>query len=188
MTSLLLLFPACENPFSTRRPEPPDQNSASFVPPITPDVVFINLRLAFSERNVENYIRSLVDSTRSERRFEFIPDRAVASTQPGTFEAWTLEDERTYLANLFQAIPPDSAQALDFTLQNKNESATSATFTQNYMIVANHTRQSNNIPVLYRGQSKFWLEKDAAGNWAIYRWEDIGNGEDPSWSSLKALF
>ncbi|MFQ5709586.1 MAG: hypothetical protein ACE5HO_19185 [bacterium] len=178
----------CRSPFSTRTPEPPDQNSSNFIPPSIPEIVFVNLQVAVGEKNVENYMLSFVDTTRSQQRFVFLPDQGVAATQPGTFTGWNLEDERQYLNRVFQATPTDSAHSLSFAEENRVEGATTATFTQNYTIVLRHTRQSDNIPVLYRGQSKFWLEKDDTGNWAIYRWEDFNNDFDASWSELKAFF
>lgn len=178
----------CVNPFSTREPEPPEQNASNFITPSTPEIVFINLRVAIKDRNVENYIRSFVDSTRSQRRFTFIPDQGVAATQPGTFTDWDLEDERRYLNQLFQATPADSTSNLKLDERIRDEAATTATFTQDYELMVRHTRQSNNIPAVFRGQSKFWLEVNETGDWAIYKWEDFSNGVDPSWSELKALF
>lgn len=185
---LFFLSFGCENPFSTRDPEPPDQTSSNFIPPSTPEIVFLNLQIAIQEKNVENYIRSFVDTTRTNERFVFIPDQGVAATQPGTFTGWDLEDERQYLNQVFQSTPSDSIHRLTFDEENRNESSATATFTQNYTLIFDHARQSGNIPVTYRGQSKFWLVKDDTGNWAIYRWEDFSNDQDPSWSELKAFF
>ncbi|MFQ5772135.1 MAG: hypothetical protein ACE5HX_16480, partial [bacterium] len=78
----------CANPFSTRAPEPPEQNSSNFITPSTPEIVFVNLQIAIQERNVENYIRSFVDTTRSDKRFTFVPDQGVAATNPGVFLNW----------------------------------------------------------------------------------------------------
>lgn len=188
ITLLLIFSQGCENPFTTREPEPPEQTTSTFISPSSPDLVFINLQLAFSERNAENYIRSLVDTTRSDRAFEFIPDQGVAAAQPGTFLNWNLEEERRYLVQLLQSTPRDSAFSLLFTEENRIEDAQTATFTQNYAIVARHSIESSNIPKEYRGQSRFLLERNETGDWAIYRWEDFTNGTDPPWSELKAFF
>ncbi|RMF67091.1 MAG: hypothetical protein D6743_05445 [Calditrichaeota bacterium] len=184
----LSLLAACANPFSTREPEPPEQNQSGFINPSIPEIVFINLQLAFQERNVENYMRSFVDTTRSQNRFVFVPDRGVAATNPGTFDNWTLENERLYLFQLFQATPAGAFSNLQFTEQSRTEGPDMATFTQNYEIEVRHSLQANNVPTVFRGQSKFWLEKDQTGAWAVYRWEDFTNGVDPSWSELKVLF
>lgn len=180
-------FIACVNPFTTRDPEPPGQNPSTFIPPTAPEIVFINLQNAIRERNVENYIRSLVDTTRSSQRFAFVPDQGVAANHPGVFTGWGLADERRYLTNLLQATPADSGRSLLFTEVDRDEDATSATIEQRYMLVIRHTRQRG-IPSLFLGQAKFFLERNTTGDWAIYRWEDFSDGVNPSWSELKALF
>ncbi len=180
---------ACENPFTTRTPELPEENNSTFFTPNSPEDVFLNLQISIAERNVENYIRSFVDSSRSAKRFLFVPDPAVATTQPGTFLNWSLSDERRYLFQLFQATPADSLHSLRFV-----ESETpvilqdTATFTQDYTLTFHHTRQNESVPVVYRGQARFQLERNETGDWAIDKWEDFGNGTDPSWSDLKAFF
>jgi len=190
LLTILVLIAACENPFSTRTPEPPEQNSSTFIPPTSPDIVFINLRVATQEKNVENYIRCFVDTTRSNQRFTFTPDQRAIANHPGVFDFWQLEDERRYLTRLFQAMPNDSTRTLAFTTERRTEDAAQATFNQSYEIRIRHTRQGGTIPIptLYRGLSNFMLEKNETGDWAIYRWEDFTNGVDPSWSELKALF
>lgn len=188
MLTILFLLAACENPFSTRTPEPPEQNKSTFIPPTSPDIVFVNLRVAIQEKNVENYISSFVDTTRSSQRFIFVPDQRAVTNHPGVFDFWQLEDERRYLSRLFQAAPADSIRTLRFILENSSEGATQATFSQRYEFIVRHSRQGQNIPTVYRGQCNFMLEKNQTGDWAIYRWEDFTNGVDPTWSELKALF
>jgi len=178
----------CANPFTTREPEEPEANSSNFITPTTPDIVFVNLQLAVQERNVENYIRSFVDTTRSANRFTFVPDPAVAANNPGVFQNWQLLDERRYFSQLLQATPADSTLTLRFVEVSRTETANQAVFTQNYIFFVNHTRQQSGVPIEFRGQSRFSLEKDATGTWAIYLWEDFANDRDISWSELKALF
>lgn len=184
----VLLVAACENPFSTRTPEPPEQNTSTFIPPTSPDIVFINLQIAVREKNVENYIRCFVDTTRSNQRFTFVPDQRAVTNHLGVFDFWQLEDERLYLTRLFQATPNDSTRSLAFTTERRIEGATQATFNQIYVIRVRHTHQGESIPTVYGGQSNFLLEKNDTGDWAIFRWEDFTNGVDPSWSELKASF
>lgn len=185
---LTLLAFGCENPFATRQAEPPDQNGSTYINPSIPEIVFINLQLAFQERNVENYIRSFVDTTASQQSFSFIPDQGVAATNPGTFANWNLENERLYLLQLIQATPADSLHSLTFFEESRNEGAQTATFTQDYEIEVRHQRRDAGIPTLFRGQSTFWLNKNETGDWAITQWEDSANGQDPSWSELKVFF
>ena len=182
------IFTGCVNPFSTREPEPPEQNSSNFIPATTAEIVFINLEFSIRDKNVENYIRSFVDTTRSERRFVFVPDQGVAGRNPRTFDNWGLGDERRYLTQLFQAIPDDSTRGLLLAEDDGNPGPNTATFIQSYELVARHTNPSESAPILVRGEARFFLEKNDTGDWAIYRWEDFSNGTDPTWSDLKAFF
>src|SRR3990172_972100 len=135
---LLLLTTACESPFTTREPEKPETNYSNYSNPSSPQIVFINMQNAIIERNAENYIRSFIDSTRSAKRFEFIPDQAVAAAQPGTFDFWSLENERQYLVQMFQATPADSTIRLVFDVVERTETSDNATFIQNYTLVVRH--------------------------------------------------
>ena len=182
------LASSCESPFSTREPEPPDENAPSrFIDASLPDDVFQNLEFAFADRNVENYMRSLVDTTQSELRFLFLPDQGVAANQPGVFVNWLVENERRYLQSLLQVVPPDSTLSLLFiNKQPQLETANDVIFIWDYIVVARHTRQDEKIPVIFKGQSKFGLARNQSGTWEIYRWEDFSNRTDPSWSELKA--
>ncbi len=183
-----LLF-ACENPFTTREPEPPEDTNTRIIEPTTPDNVFLNMQLAFSERNAEGYMRSFVDTSRSARRFEFIPDQAVAASQPGTFIDWGLRDERRYFVQMLQATARDSLVQLLFETESRNETANSANFTQNYTIIVRHSRQAEGLENEASGQALFFLERNDDGNWAIYKWEDFRTDNNQlSWSELKAFF
>ncbi len=188
--AILILTFACTNPFSTREPETPEKNNSTFINPTSPDVVFVNLQIAISEKNVESYIRSFVDSSRSQRRFIFVPDQGVAAARhSGAFLNWDLESERRYLAEVFQATPGDSLINLSFFQQNRSETATSAELTQNYTFIVRHSRRSPGDSGIIRGQAKFSLERNEDGDWAIYRWEDFKlDAQDQSWSDLKADF
>ncbi len=189
VVACLLFLSACGNPFSTREPEPPESGGSNFINPSSPDVVFINLQIALQERNVENYVRSFVDTSRSQQRFEFIADQGVMATQPGTFLNWSLEDERRYLQQLFQATPADSVIRLNFDLDNRSETASTATLTQTYTLEVRHRLQSESAPADIRGQATFFLERNETGDWAIFRWQDFKvNTSDFSWSELKAFF
>lgn len=186
--ALTICCVSCTNPFSTRDPEVPNRGASTWIPPQSADIVLVNLRNAVLQKNVENYLRSLVDSTRSARRFRFEPDQSAAVGNPGVFAYWDVDKERFYLSQLFAVLPDDSLRTLDFALLSSNVSADTAEFTETYELEIHHTQQSQGLPVVVRGQATFWLSSDALGNWAVYRWADFGTGDDPTWSDLKAAF
>jgi hypothetical protein len=180
-------YMACDSPFSTREPEEPEErNPSSYTNPIFPETVFRNLQFAFSERNVESYMQSFVDSSRSERRFQFVPDQGFAANNPGAFDFWNLREERTQLEKVFLATPADSFIALQFIRQEFTQQTNTAIFVHDYVLTLKHTRASRNIPTEFQGRATFSLEQNETGSWAIYRWEDSGSGQDPTWSRLKA--
>lgn len=186
----LLLTTACENPFTTREPEPPRQNTAGLLDQSSVENVFRNLQTAFTDRNVEAYVQSFVDSTRSARRFEFAPDEGVALSQPGIFLGWGLNQERRYFFRMLQATPVDSILAL-FLIEADREPPRSSTavVTQDYTILVGHSSPAGEFSGDIKGQARFFLERDEFGDWAIYRWEDTKTEPDNfSWTELKAFF
>ncbi|MFQ5627135.1 MAG: hypothetical protein ACE5I1_00125 [bacterium] len=186
---LIILFAsACTNPFTTREPEAPKEGSLSFIPPRTPEVVFINLRNAILEQNLENYLRCLGDSTKLSQGFRYIADAGVASENPGVFARWTKENEKRYFSQLRALLPPDSLHILNLQVVQSTQFADSAIFVENYTLSVRHTQQEKGIPAIVSGQARYFLGVDAFGDWAIYRWEDQAVGDAPTWSVLKSIY
>jgi len=187
---VLVSFNACENPFQTRAPEPPRRAQGTFVLPHSPAIVFINLRSALAELNVVNYERCFTDSTRSSRRFRFIPEPAVANTNPGLFSLWSIKEERGYFARMRDPLPADSIFTLTLRPDSLQTVVTgdSAIFLQRYELIARHQRQTSGVPRKVSGEGRFWLSRDQFGDWSIYRWADFSSGSAFTWSTLKAAF
>ena len=117
--TLLLCFvivTSCKNPFATREAEPPSTTQSSWRFPTDPVIVLENMKSAFSEKNVENYMACLVDSN---ALFRFIPDDYEASTNTGIFERWNLSFEQNYINKIFTSIPDDSVRKLEFSADMK---------------------------------------------------------------------
>ncbi len=186
--SAVLLIAGCTNPFQTREPNPPESGRLSWIPPRRPEIVLENLKNAILEQNVENYLRCLSDSSRNARPFQFIADPQVASENPGTFETWTLDDERAYFSQLRAFLPDDSLHFLTLEPVQFTQYADSAFFVQNYILTVRHTQQKQGVPGQVSGQARFWMGIDPFGDWSIYRWEDRSLGDRPTWSVLKAIF
>jgi len=179
---------ACENPFQTRTPEPPKRAQGTFVLPHSPGIVFANLRNAMVELNVVNYERCFTDSARSGRRFRFIPEAAVANTNPGIFSRWSAKEERDYFARMRNPLPADSIFSLRLDSLQTFVDSDSAIFLQRYELIARHQRQASGVPRRVSGEGRFWLSRDQFGDWSIYRWADFSSGGAFTWSTLKAAF
>ena len=109
--SLAVLLSACDI-LSTRDPEPPSTGGSSFIPATSPELVTSNLRGAIAEKNVENYMRCLVDTLSSQRSFQFVPTGSALGRYPSAFAQWTLQSERTWLSSLLALTPQNAATAL----------------------------------------------------------------------------
>lgn len=182
-----MLF-SCENPFATRAPEPPKNTGSRFVPPFSAEIVLENLRNAINDRNVENYLRCFVDSTRAGERFQFEPDAAVNNQYPEVFRQWGLAQERDYFSQLRAALPSDSLRSLRLDSLQTIIFSDSAQFVRAYELNVRHRQQSSGVPGQVRGELRFWLNKNPFGEWSIYRWADFATGQSPTWSALKVAF
>lgn len=186
---LVLILVACNNPFSTREAEPPGQKRSNWIPPSSPDIVLINLRNSIADKNVANYLRCLVDTSQSQRRFQFIPDQSVKNKNPGVFDSWGIQEEKSYINQLFSSLPEDSTRSLLF--QNLKESPyypDSTVFTGEYRLILKHIQDPSSYPREVEGRVEFWLAQEKDGDWSIYHWTDMATGEHPCWSDLKAAF
>lgn len=184
----LIIF--CKNPFATREAEPPSTDQSSWRFPADPVDVLENMKSAFREKNVENYMKCLVDSN---ELFKFIPDAYEASTNTGIFEHWDLSLEQTYINKIFTSIPDDSTRKLAFARDfTRNDFPDSAQIRIDYTLDLFHVL-SESYPRQGKGKADFWFNR-RNGYWVISRWEDHETKVDsaairlPSWSTIKASF
>ena len=190
---LILLIPvilnSCKNPFATREPELPTEGRTSWRLPTDPMIVLQNMTAAIEEKNVENYMKCLVDSV---NLFHFTPDQYQASTNAGIFEQWSLAHEQSYINKAFTSIPDDSARSLKFLNIQRNEFPDSALVRADYEIALHHILAPA-FPIIGKGQIDFVLTR-RFGYWVISRWKDFETKVDPtatrvpSWSTIKASF
>jgi hypothetical protein len=183
---LILFFMGCGNPFSIRDAEEPANSSSNWTPPHSADEVLINLIAAIEERNIENYMRCLIDSSNSSADFRFDPDPILAVEYASVFSDWNDQKEKAIMNLAFSRVPTDSLSKLVFIEDIKEISAPdSVVFIKKYCLELHHTDVS--LPVEYKGQVEFWLSEDQQGWWAIYRWIDNSVSGCRPWSYLKAV-
>ena len=185
LTCLLLLSTACKSLFSTREPESPEDPRSEWIPPLSADQVFINLQSSISDRNVENYIRCLVDASFSDRTYHFEPDPEVAANYAEIFRSWDLSKEEAVIQQAFSRLPPDSAGFLLFTEDVRETMASdSAVIVKKYLLELHHVQTG--LSTVFEGYMEAWLAPDQRGEWSVYHWIDNGLTGQPSWSLLKA--
>ena len=180
----------CKNPFATREAEQPSTDQSSWRFPTDPVIVLENMKSAFQEKNVENYMKCLVDSS---VLFKFIPDAYEASNNPGIFERWDLSYEQTYINKIFTSIPDDSTRTLIFSTDfTRNDFPDSVQIRIDYTLDLHHV-VSESYPKQGKGEADLWFNR-RSGIWVITRWEDNETKIDSastrlsSWSTFKASF
>src|SRR6202008_3285660 len=140
--------------FQTRDPEPPTQSTSTRKPPDTPEIVLDNLKSAIQEHNVENYIRSFVDTTLpGAPSFSF----SASGDFAGLFRSWQLEDERRYFQNL--GAPVSGVPFLTFSnLQQINRASATTEFTMDYLLFYPHRQATE--PKEVKGYMHLYLQTD----------------------------
>lgn len=180
---LMMLLCACRSLFSTRDPETPVESQSSWIPPLSPELVLMNMQNAILERNSENFIRCL---SSSERLYVFIPDPDVMANYGEIFNNWNLISEQTAIQQVFSLLPADSTAYLLFPEDIREvQGADSTVFVKKYLLEI-HPLQTE-LPTIYEGQVEYWLYPNAQGEWSIYNWTDFAVEGAQSWSYLKAL-
>jgi len=180
---IFILYSGC-GLFDTRSVEPPTEVRSTFTQPTSPDIVLANLNFAVTEKNLDNYMRCLVDSNFSTKRFKFIPD-AVSQTAYPVFLNWNLSSERIYFSNLISSTEENSSTNLFLSNINFNTGIDSAVIDSDYILVFNHNRQ--NIAQVTKGRLRFVMSPDVRSLWSIHSWSDfINDNGDTTWSVLKA--
>ena len=182
---IFILLVACESLFSTREPEPPKDPRSPWIPPLSPEQVLLNFQNAVYDRNVENYIRCLVNVSFSQRSFTFEPDPEVSANYPEVFQEWEVSKEEGVIQQAFSLVPSDSTSHLQFTEDISEIIAPdSAVIVKKYQLALHHIQST--LPSVYEGHVELWMAPDERGEWSIYRWIDNGITGFPSWSLLKA--
>ncbi len=172
--------------FSTRNPEEPIAASDTYQPPVSPEIVLENLAASIRERNSNNYLRCLVDTVSSERRFRFIPTSDAAGRYASVFASWNLQSEQSYFQNIIAVTPADAQSSLALNGSFQVLTSDSSLYFADYILVVRHGLSG--IPETYSGRLQFTLATDRNQFWSIVQWEDIEQAGKASWSDLKGRF
>jgi len=184
---LTALYSGC-GLFETREVEPPSEARSTFTQPTSADKVIENLKFAIFEKNRDNYLRCMVDSNFSPRRFKFFPDAVSQSSYP-VFLNWNLTHERNYYSNLLSPTFTNPTASSNLFLSNItiNTGIDSAVIDSDYILVFDHNKQ--NVAKVTKGKLRFIMGSDVRSLWSIHSWFDFtDNSNDTTWSVLKANF
>lgn len=182
-----ILLVSCDL-FSTRDAERPDTGRSNFQPPVQSDIVLENLTNSLSDKNKDNYLSCFVDTLFAKKSFNFSASSEAAANYQIFLQGWGINEEKDYIANLFNSTPKDLSVQLTLTDPiTSNLGADSLLFTANYFLnvpIATGESSSSN----YSGNLQFKMLRDNRSYWVIYYWKDTKSQTLPSWSDLKGNF
>ena len=171
--------------FTTRDPQLPDQGRSNFQIATEPEIVIENLKNSFSDKNVQNYVACLIDSSFSSRRFLFQPSGEVISQYQFLADGWDVSDEQRYFSSVIASVNTDFPITLTFSNESYSRTGDSVVYSASYFInlPVNEPQSAN-----YQGNLRFNLVNDSRSIWAIYYWQDIKLPDFQSWSELKGKY
>lgn len=185
---LFLLLLACENPFSTRDPEPPKGNQSNWIQPSSPEYVMVNLKSAIKEKNITNYMRCMADTSNSSKIFHYDAEPSVANNNPSLFVNWDKTAEFNFFNQWLAFIPQDSSSELSLNTLKENTFQDSVILLEEYSLDTYYQCTDDSCFYHMEGQSEFYLLRNSEDLWYIYKWRDISTGSYPTWSHLRAKF
>ncbi len=181
---LLFIFNGCDL-LTTRTPERPNSSKSNQITAVTPEILFGNLKNAFKEKFLDNYLACFVDTVFLNKKFEFIASAAATNQYP-ILNNWNLNLEKQYFSNLISLTRSDAPITLNLTEIANNNFGDSAVYQFDYTIALPFTDEAKNNT--FTGSAKFTIHLDRSNKWVITRWEDIQKAENPSWSKLKGEY
>lgn len=177
--------------FTTRTPEEPLGSGSSFQQPVTELIVVSNFTNAVSEKNTENFIACLSDSSVNARRpFRFEPSSEAGARFSEQFRTWTIQNERQAFFSMISRVP--NGEVCSLSLNNGRFDVRvpdSAVYVAEYVLQVNHSSAS--IPRTASGTLRLTIVPNQLNQWSIERWADLkpsGDSLSTSWSILKAQF
>ena len=172
--------------FETRQPQAPQQGRTDFQPPTSPDIVVQNFVNSIADRNVDNYLSCLSDTSFGGRPFVFMPTADVYRQYQYIFASWDKNSERAYFNNLAVQSSSSASSALILSSENLTLQGDSALFNADYTLI--WPNKVFSYPQQVEGNLQFSIGIDRNQNWSIYRWIDSRVGDSLTWSDMKARF
>ncbi|NWF87940.1 MAG: hypothetical protein HXY50_00600 [Ignavibacteriaceae bacterium] len=169
--------------FNTREAEPPEAPRSDYQTAFTPEILISNFINSLKDKDIENYLSCLADSSFTEKVFIFSPSSEALSQFPALGENWGKRNESQYLSNLKAKISEDVPIILSLSNTSTSVHGDSLTYIASYSL----STQINDdtYPSVYQGEMILELIRDSRFVWSIYLWRDIKGTNFPSWSELK---
>ncbi len=169
----------------TRNAESPNQPRSNYEQAVTPQLLISNLVNSLKDKDVQNYINCLVDSSFSDKKFMFSPSSGALSQYPFLLTDWNTKEEEQYLQNLITKVSAQSPITLSLSNEIYSPQGDSLIYSATYSLnVPNEDSDPND----YQGELRFNMVRDNRSVWVIYLWQDTKSTALPSWSELKGKF
>lgn len=179
-----LVFSGCDL-LQTRSAESPNQPRSNYEQAVTPQLLISNLVNSLQDKDIQNYINCLVDSSFSEKKFLFSPSSGALSQYPFLLTDWNIKDEGQYLQNLITKVNAQAPITLSLSNELYSPQGDSLIYTATYSI---NVPNEQSEPADYQGDLRFNMVRDNRSVWVIYLWQDTKSTDLPSWSELKGKF
>ncbi|MFA5403367.1 MAG: hypothetical protein WC358_00360 [Ignavibacteria bacterium] len=182
---LSLLISGCEL-FGLRDVEPPTEPRSNFDPPINPDIVIANLANAVTDKDLNNYLQCIVDTSLTTKNFVYTADISSQIQYP-IFQNWQITNEKNYFLNLVNLTSLQNTSLLFYSNVTSNTYSDSAVYDMDYLLRFDHPKTT--VSKTLSGKLRFVMVINSRNLWAISRWIDFkAVDSDTTWSVLKANF
>ena len=182
--AFVLMLSGCDL-LETRNAEPPNQPRSTYEQAVTPQLLISNLVNSLKDKDAQNYINCLVDSSFTQKKFIFSPSSGALSQYPFLLDDWEVKDEDRYFRNLITRVSNQTPITLSLTNEQYSPLGDSLIYTATYSI---NVPNDESEPKDYQGDLRFNMVRDSRNVWVIYFWQDTKSTSLPSWSELKGRF
>jgi hypothetical protein len=179
-----LAFTGCDL-VQTRSAQPPNQPRSNYEQAVTPQILISNIVNSFKDKDVQNYINCLVDSSFSNKEFSFSPSSGALAQYPFLMNNWRIKDEEQYFNNIITKVSAELPITLSLTNEQYSPQGDSLIYTATYNL---NVPNIESDPGNYQGDLRFDMVRDARSVWVIYYWQDTKSTALPSWSELKGKY
>lgn len=174
--------------FDTRTPENPINAGSSFEPATAPSLVLRNLESALGSANAGDYRKCFSDTSLGLPAFQFYPSSQGISAAPTKFAQWGIDQEESYIQNIFSELEKGGVASVRFTPQEVSDVpiGDSLQFTAAYAVHFPHTREGAEREA--EGTLYFTFRLSRKNEWYVSSWRDVATTGKTSWSLIKARF
>jgi len=184
VAAITILALGCTNPFSGRDSEAPTENTGTFLTPIDPKFVLVNLEASYNEKIITNYA-SCLDTT-----LFFSYDFLIIGADLDS--GWSYDTDIQLTENLFNIFRfEQSSMSMNLELKPilnlpDNVEDTAAVLYREYALTTIIESSTGRDTVIYRGTSEFHVLQSSTNLWSIVRWRDQhASTEDTAWCDFK---